>query len=291
MSPESGTPLEQAREKLISIDGKEQFFVKDGIAVLLNPDKLDKVKCEEMETFDGLNLHNAPYFRKNLLKRVISQIELGETGMAAEMGGGEGYFARCIAETLPGAKVYVCDLSFRTLQYAPSNLLRICADVTRPIFEKGSLKLVVFWVSLHHLEKHLWRKGLEEAAAALAPNGILVIFEPNDGFCPRRIMYKSCLRSDVYFDKYEQAIDFSEVKGILKDLGLAELKTAFLNPPYNFYFVKKLRRGYLYMPVLECLYLLDRWILDPFIRLFLPKKLHIKRYLSLYGLAIYQKKP
>lgn len=297
VSPKTGVPLRQINDALVTDDGKERFFIKNGLAFLLNPNELDDLKRNEIEVFDNLDFHNVSFFRESLLQNLIQMLSshfeksetLGETFRVTEMGGGEGHFARYIAATFPDSEVFVCDLSSKTLERAPKNLRRVCADVTRPIFERDSISLASFWVSLHHLEKRLWRNALEEVANALEENGILIIFEPNSSFYPRQIMYQTRLSRDVYPDKYEQAVDFLELSALLKDLSLVEIGTYYLNPPYNFAFVRKLKRWYLYMPVVESLHLLDQWILGLIFKAFFPGPSSLKRYLALYGLAIYKK--
>lgn len=301
VSPKTGVPLHEIDGKLTTPDGKEYFTIQQGIANLLDFNNLDSSKQNEIDVFDNIDIHNVPYFRMVLYKNVMAKIsshlkkksmELGKSFRIVELGGGEGHWANYIKREYSNAEVFVCDLSFNTLQRAPDNLRRVCADVTRPIFRKSSIHLASFWVSLHHLGKDLMGKALKEVADFLDKDGILIVFEPNNKFLPRQIMYRSRLSKDVYFDEKEQAVDFSELSGIAKNFGLEEVETCFINPPYNIDFIKKLKHWYIYMPMIEIIYQTDKWIFRLlFDSLFSDKLKAFRQYLTLYGVGIYSKNP
>ncbi|PKN75744.1 MAG: hypothetical protein CVU52_05860 [Deltaproteobacteria bacterium HGW-Deltaproteobacteria-10] len=299
VSPETGRPLRQLAGQLSSDDGVEMFQIQSGIACLINTDHFDENKKHEMDIFNGLQIQNISYFRKILFKDVMKKITLllgrgfrqnSKDFVIAELGGGEGHWARYTKEIIPHAMVFVCDLSMKMLGRAPGNLQRVCADITRPVFEKGMVNLASFWVSLHHLDAEERRNALKEIADALADDGLLVLFEPNSEFLPRQIMYKTRLSKDVYPDDKEHAVSFSEISSILSDLGFVELGTFFFNPPYNPDFIKKLKRWFVYLVAVETLYRIDRWFINPLLgSLFSSRQSRLKRFLSLYGFAIYQK--
>lgn len=299
ISPKTGKPLQVKDDSLITEDGEEVFSIIEGIAYLLSSDNLDKRKQHEINVFDNLVVQDVPYFRTSLFYDVINKVcscLKGKTEHSkkdfkiVEMGGGEGHWASYAYNKIPNTSVFVCDLSHNTLKRAPKTLQRICADVSYPIFEKNSIHLATFWVSLHHLEIEDRKKALKEIACDLVENGLLIVFEPNINFWPRQIMYRSRFSSDVYLDEKEQALDFSEISEICKDLGLVEVSIGFLNPPYNIYFLKKLKKWIIYFSVVEFLYRLDRWIFNPIFRtIFSNNQNKFKKYLTLYGLAIYRK--
>lgn len=299
ISPETGLPLRHINDKLITEDGNEIFQIHNGIALLLRQDNLNKAKIHERDVFDRLPIQDVAYFRAILFHEIISKVNFifkkNHTNcqkdlFAVEMGGGEGHWARYFKKDVPYATVFVCDLSMKTLERAPTDLKRVCADITRQIFEKKSIRLASFWVSLHHLGAEDRKNALKEVADALEEGGALLIFEPNKLFLPRKILYRTRLSKDVYFDEKEQAIDFLEVSSIIKNSGLVEVGTCFINPPYNAEFIKKLKRWFIYMLAVEFLYQIDRWVLSPILGgIFYARQSQLKKYLSLYGLAIYRK--
>lgn len=299
VSPKTGLPLRHRDNKLVTDNGEEFFLIHDGIACLLEPDTLDSAKLHEINVFDHLHIQDVAYYREKLFQAIGSKISsilkqdyagCQKEYIFAEMGGGEGHWARYIKRKFPQATVFVCDISMKTLGRAPKDLQPVCADITRPVFEKKSVRAIAFWVSLHHLEQRERQNALREAADSLEEGGILLVFEPNKLFLPRDILYKTRLGKDVYADEKEQAIDFSEISSIVQSVGLAELGIYFVNPPYNHHFVKKMRRWLIYMTVVEFLYQIDKWILNPVLgSIFSKRQSPLKKYLSLYGLAIYKK--
>jgi len=299
VSPETGCPLKQVNNYLVTIDKTEMFEIQNGIACLLKNNDLDMMKLHELDVFNSLPIKNTSYFRESLFEdinakvlRLCGQDCRGEQNAFSivEMGGGEGYWARHIKTKLPQATVFVCDLSMKMLERAARTLKRVCADVTRPVFERKSIRMASFWVSLHHLNATDRERALRESVGSLEDGGLLLIFEPNIMFFLRSILYKSILRKDVYFDEQEQAINFSEISRVLRNLDLVEVGTYFMNPPYNPDFVKKLKRWFIYLPAVELLHQIDRWILSPILGSMLSmRQSALKEYLSLYGLAIYRK--
>lgn len=300
VSPATGIPLRHINDHLSTVDETEVFQIKNGIACLTKTNNLDEMKLHEVDVFNDIPIQNTSYFRMSLFQNVMIRIgailkqnNKWNQGSPAivEMGGGEGHWARYIKKEIPCATVFVCDLSMRMLERAPKDLKKICADISSPIFEKNSIQIVSFWVSLHHLNTKDRESALKEAAEALGDGGILLVFEPNDMFFPRRVVYRTKLSEDVYFDKQEKALKFSEISLILKKIGLEEVGIYFINPPYNPEFIKKLKRWLFYMAIVEILYQVDKWILSPMLGdIFSIKQSRLKKYLSLYGLAIYRKR-
>ena len=299
VSPLSGIPLEDAETCLKTEDGAERFEIRGGIAYLLDRSGLDEFRKKELETFDSLSIRGVHYFRRIFLKKqarwigsLLEKLPSRETDcILAEMGGGEGFWADAIKKEKRGAQVFVCDLSMNTLKRAPGHIKRVCADITRPIFRKGSLSLAAFWVSLHHLSSESQAEALGKAAEALAPGGILLFFEPNMSFFPRRIVLNTRLSRDVYLDEHERSIDFSGISETLGKLGMTEETVYYVNPPYNRNYVRKLKNWHVYMTAVELMYQLEKWILAPlFGKTFSQKQSRFKRYLSLYGFFVYRKK-
>ncbi|MEK6715190.1 MAG: class I SAM-dependent methyltransferase [Candidatus Omnitrophota bacterium] len=299
VSPETGLPLRYINSRLETETGTESFPVHNGIACLASVQNLSEIKRYEMGIFNSIPIQGIPYFRTCLLRDIMKVVKSvirslrGDLGkfVVAEMGGGEGYWARFIKEDLRDAIVFVCDLSMDALARAPDHLKKVCADISRPIFKKKSIHLASFWVSLHHLEKADMRNALFEISKVLDDDGVLLIFEPNYAFLPRKIMYRTRLGKDVYFDKHEQAIDFSKINKIAESFNLVEVVTHFMNPPYNYDFIRRLRRGGIYLPVVEALHRIDKCLLSPIVGdMFSAKQSRLKKYFSLYGLSIYRKR-
>ena len=299
VSPKSQAPLYQDGKILMSLDRSEYFPIQNGIAVLLDHNMLDNKRNYEMKIFDELPIHNISYFRPSLFKKIIGQINfyvknmherIDNTFRIVELGGGEGHWAAHCKEKYPKSDVFVCDLSLKALSRCHPELKRVCADITCPIFEKKSIHLAVFWVSLHHLGRESLNKAITEIFSALDESGVLIIFEPNSSFFIRKIMYNSSLKNDVYFDKNEKALDFSELSSIAKKAGFIEMQKSFLNPPYNSLFIKQLKHWYLYMIAVEILYAVDRFLLEPVFKRLLPARYkNIKKFFTLYGFAVYKK--
>jgi SAM-dependent methyltransferase len=123
----------------------------------------------------------------------------------------------------------------------------------------GSIDVAVFWVSLHHLNGADMKQALERAVEALAPGGLLLLFEPNSLFFPRHIVLNTFLKSLVYLDDEEKLINIKNICDIVR---LQKMKPLFVeshNPPYNPDFLKQLRGGWLFYPFVEIMYLLERF--------------------------------
>ena len=229
VSPKTRRPLSLADNGILQTpEADEVFSVIDGIIHLIDSDRLGDIQRYEKKIFDEINIRGIPYFRNSLFRRIViilrSVVRLESPNefsplKAAEMGGGEGYWAQQIKTEFQGAEVFVCDLSVEMLSSVPKYLGRICADVSGPIFEQGTMDLISFWVSLHHLSAEQREKSLRESVIALKQGGIFLVFEPNNSFFLRRLLYKASLRNDIYPDQREQALDFSEISGVCKKTG------------------------------------------------------------------------
>jgi len=263
VSPLSGKPLAAEGEYYATADGGERYPAADGIIDLLVDDLLDDAARHEIESFQTNPTVGTCYFRRSvfakaaaLLRRYAPQSE-GELRFA-ELGGGEGYLARHIAGAFQTGSVYVCDISRRSLQLAPESLHRVCCDVRLPIFQEGGLDAAAFWVSLHHFSPADARRCLQAAAAALRPGGVLMLFEPNRMFLPRRVMMRlKTLRRKVYCDSEEKHLRLDECLELARSAGLAEIRTHFINPPYARPFIKKLNAGVSLFLATESLRLCD----------------------------------
>jgi len=278
---------------LSTVDRSEIFPVRDGIACLMDEKSIDSVKFREQELFDAHPVSGTAYFQSsfyqdvwNLLMPILPAVSRNRNA-AAEMGGGEGHWSRFIRRVCPALDCYVVDLSWKSLQRAPEELIKIQADVAGPVFQRASLALISYWVSLHHLDIREQELALGEAANALDDGGILLVMEPNRNFYPRHIMYQTRMGRDVYFDGKEQAVDFERITKHVTSLGLQHLETLFVNPPYNPSFVKKLRRWRLYLPVVEMLH----WMGPQLPAQATGRVSCCLKYLGLYGLAIFRKTP
>lgn len=288
ISPVSRAPLFKDGNLLRNGNRQETFNIDDEIIQLLQNDTTDHVLRHEIEVFDNLPVQGVSYFRHSLYRQMLETLfshnrtdnrETRSVRRFAELGGGEGHWARYLADHIDHAEVFVCDLSQNALKGAPAPLKRVCADITKPIFAPGSLDAAAFWVSLHHIPQNLQRKAIEEAYCALAEGGILIIFEPNDAFIVRQIIYRSACRHDLYFDDQECAVDFGIIARMARETGFEELETYYLNPPYNPRFVRQLKRWWLYLPVVELIHQAD-WLMN-----ILPGK----SYTSLYGMSFLRK--
>jgi len=299
VSPEDGGRLHQEGSVLVADCGSGRFPIKDGIVDLRGATSVDEDTLQQMHIFNELAIQDVSFFRPAVYRRFLDLLaqhcRMNESGddqvfRFAELGGGEGHCARYIKENCEGGEVFVCDISSSALKRAPATLHRICADISRPIFAPDLLEVAVFWVSLHHLAKKQRQLAFENAYRALANGGVLAVFEPNAGFILRRLLYRSRFRKDVYVDERESAIDLDEVASLAMTAGFAPLTTVYLNPPYNFPFVRKLRRWYLYFPAVEVLYYFDR--LRGMLRWPCRRKKGGKeagKRTSLYGMALYRK--
>ncbi len=253
------------------------------IYYLFNKAKSNKFIEHEQNTFDTSNLSSDPYFSHDLFKKILKTLQenydIQSEFNFAELGGGQGHWANFLQKQIPNSNGFVCDISIKNLEKAPANLKKVYANIIEPIFKQNSMNLLCFFVSLHHIKTNDIVVCLKEAYKALAPNGILLIFEPNKRFFIRQLIYKSPFSKDIYHDEHEQALNFDQIKKISIKMGFKEIKTEFLNPKYNLQFVKKLKLWYLYFPMVQLLYILDKYILIS----------KWKKYFTLYGLSIFQK--
>lgn len=294
VSPSSRTPLVRQGNRLTTIDREESFPVEQEIAELMDREAADDALRHEMDVFDNLQIQGLSYFRPPIYHRMLGglldHVNKNRTAWKsgfrfAELGGGEGHCARYFLSHFEGAEVFVCDASRSVLERAPRSLQRICADITRPIFAPGALQAAAFWVSLHHLPEERRRLAFEELFRALEEGGVCIVFEPNDAFILRRLLFRSSLRRDVYADDQERAVDFFDIAAMARDAGFEELETLYVNPPYNPAFVRRLKRWRLYLPVVEALHALDlflngRQAKTPGSRM---------RYMTLYGMSFFRK--
>lgn len=295
LSPVTGRALEEKDGELVTTDETERFEIRDHIACLIDREKQDVFKNRETLIFSKFDITGIPYFRKSLFTETVQRIlslrspglfpEQEEPFLVVEMGGGEGHWARTVKEAIPRARVFTCDMSLKALSRAPRHLNKVCADMTHPVFRKESVHLAAFWVSLHHLPLPEQSEALKNTAAALAPGGLLLLFEPNIFFWPRHLIYRTPLRREVYPDDKERALDFFQISETLERNGLKGEEISFMNPPYHPDFLHKFDHGALYRPVLESLYQIERKIVDPL----LGRQSPVKKYLSLYGFAVYRK--
>ncbi|MBF0134697.1 MAG: class I SAM-dependent methyltransferase [Magnetococcales bacterium] len=286
--------VERVGEKLVATDGDESFFIRDGIAELLVSAELVAHQRHTQEAFDTLPLAGLPYFRPAFFIDAARSLLLhAETPPRtfAELGGGEGHLARHLHDLWPGLQSCVCDLSRSSLARAPHQLCRIWCDVTRPVFAPDTLDAAAFWVSLHHLCVQEQTQAMTEIARALRPGGLLLVCEPNADFYLRKVVYSTCLAQDVYFDQ-EAAVDFSRLVEAATSIGLELVRWRFRNPPYNPVFVRKLAKWPVYLAAVELLHGLDRLLLRPLTtRLAEPSASNLSRHLTLYGEAIFRKRP
>ena len=249
VSPVSGKPLLEGEEFYATSDGGERYAVADGIVDLLDDSLLDEAARHEIASFQTNPVIGTCYFRRPVFARAAALLRRtappGEGEFRfAELGGGEGYLARHIAGAFDSRIVYVCDISRRYLELAPKSLHRICCDVRFPVFQDSSLDAVAFWVSLHHFSRQDARRCMEAARAALRPGGVLMLFEPNRMFLPRRVLMSlPMLRRKVYFDAEEKHLRLDDCLELAGSAGLAEISTHFINPPYAWPFIRKLRAG------------------------------------------------
>lgn len=299
VSPETGAHLRQQGTLLVSSDGREQFPIENHTIMLLGRGPASAENQHATDVFNALAIQDLPYFRSELYTSVLEQafsrlpaavLRKNHPFRFAELGGGEGFCARYVKALLGHADVFVCDISRAPLARSPQDLIRVCADITRPIFAPELLQASAFWVSLHHLPEQRRGQAFAEAYCALAEGGVLVVFEPNDGFILRRLLYSSPFRRDVYFDEQENAIDVAATVAMAQNAGFTELETVYLNPPYNYEFVRKLKRWYLYYPAVQTLYFLDK-VFETVFRPMPHRKRHdsLKRYFTLYGMTLFRK--
>lgn len=243
---------------LIATDGT-RYPVSDGIADLIASRPLEGRAAHEADVFDSLPIEGVCYFRPDLFTRVLDKILplLGCTRTGVEIGGGEGWFARAFMAGT-GAAAYVCDVSRRALANADPTLFRIHCDVRRPYLADGTIGLAAFWVSLHHFSDEDRAAALDEGCRMLAKDGLMLVFEPNRLFLPRRLFMASPLAKLVYFDDHEEALDCRVVTGELARRGFELVCSEGVNPPYGIAFLRYFKAWPLFWAATEALRLLDR---------------------------------
>ena len=263
-SPLTGERLVVDGEFRVTADGTQRYRCVDGIVELLSGDLLDETARHEIDSFAANPVIGTCYFRRGLFAEASSYLRQSLAAFSgelrfAEFGGGEGYLARHIAEDFNSSAVYVCDISRRHLELAPETLRRVCCDVRFPVFQQGALDAGAFWVSLHHFSREDAQRCLSHAYSALRGGGVLMLFEPNRMFFPRQILMKlSFLRRKVYFDEEEKHLCFRDCLQMAREIGFTEISRRFVNPPYSWPFVRKLRAGAMFFVPAEALHLCDR---------------------------------
>jgi len=212
-----------------------------------------------------------------------------------ELGGGEGYFASAFKIRFPDSDSYICDISKKHLMNANPNLHKIRGDIRRPYVAAGSMDVVVFWVSLHHLETSDMEIAIKQATDSLRDDGILLIFEPNGLFLPRKLFMRSKFSENVYFDEKEQPIFYEQIVPIASACGLEKIYTTSHNPPYNLYFLKQLKKWPVFYFATEVLYIAERLLSFRFKNFWIDnsgksrsKRLGLKY--GLYVLALFRKR-
>jgi len=262
-SPVSLKPLRAQGDSYVTDDGGEQYDASGGIINLLSDELLDETAAHEIDSFAANPVIGTCYFRRPLFKKAISHLRRAldtQTGELrfAELGGGEGYLARRVADDFRSRDVYVCDISRRYLQLAPQTLIRVCCDVRFGVFQAGALDAAAFWVSLHHFTRGDAERCLTQAYRALRPGGVLMLFEPNRLFFPRRMLMKlPFLRKKVYFDAAEKHLSVHDCLAVAREIGFTTAGVRFVNPPYSWSFVRKLRAAPLFFALTEALHLCD----------------------------------
>ena len=296
VSPATGRALVDVGGAYATANGLERYPIRGGIADLVADDLLDDEARREMDSFATNPTIGACYFRRSVFTRAIGALRraLGPVERElrfAELGGGAGYLSGHVAEAFASREVYVCDLSRQYLELAPAALHRVCCDVRLPVFGSGTMDAAALWVTLHHFSPADAARVLHQAYQALRPGGVLMVFEPNRRFFPRRVlMGMSSLRRRVYFDSAERHLDLKECRAAAAEAGFQEVCTQFVNPPYAWEFVRRLGSGPAFFPATELLHLCDRVgvsaVLDGLTRLVGGRGLW-----GLYFLTLFRKPP
>lgn len=264
VSQVTGSSLSLEGERLIADDGAE-YQLRNGIADILDPRLLDAAASSELEIFDGIPIENVCYFRDEVFSEIIGTViaYLGDgpkIKVCVEIGGGEGYFANAFRELVENAVSYVVDLSEKHLRNADDRLFKIRCDARSPYLVEKTADVAAFWVSLHHLKKDDMQKAMATAARTLKPGGILLIFEPNDSFLPRRLFYKLKLSRQVYFDDEEKGVSRDTVRELAACVKLKECCAASINPPYNKEFLKHFKNWPLFYAITESLFIIGKFL-------------------------------
>lgn len=297
VSPKTGLKLYRQDNYLIGKGGIERFDISGDIARLLVPELSDQALGDELEAMASLPVFGVSYFRKEFLNAVSRELYglLNRSSAllkVIEIGGGDGQFARHFLD-FELIRVFICDIYEGFLKLAPPSIRKICCDARYPYFEENGLDLAIFWVSLHHFPDADREMALKTAVKSLKPGGVLALFEPNVFFLPRHILLKTRLGEDVYFDKEEKPLSYIQVRETLHSLGMIEVRTKFIQPPYSLKFVKKLKRWPFYFLVVELLYIIDKYLNLPFSTLLAGWSESvfrwIRQYSASYFLSVYRK--
>jgi SAM-dependent methyltransferase len=259
-SASTGRRLTRRADGRLGDDEGRIYAERDGIVDLLDVAALDEATRIEMMTFDHAPIQGVCYFSTTFLHDVLGFVLAlagREITTCVEVGGGEGYFASTFRSMVPGSAAYVCDLSEHQLRRADPGLIRVRCDVRRPYIVAGSVDLAAFWVSLHHLDLRSAARAVAEAQAALAPGGILLVFEPSAHFLPRRLLYRSPFARDVYFDVTERPVSYADVHRLTAPHGLALIGAVGVNPLYDGRFLRSFRLWPLYVAATAAFAALD----------------------------------
>lgn len=294
LSPARGDVLIQEENFLIT-QNHERYEIELGIAKLLNPLSMDSSLKNEIEVFENIPIAGIPYFRSILFDEAVQLVtqHLGNRAQQAvlvEIGGGEGYFARAFKNKHPEAIACTCDISMKHLQQAPSSLIKIQCDARKPYLAPETVDVAAFWVSLHHFPEADMKHALHQAKSILKPEGILLIFEPNADFLPRKILLSTPLKKLVYYDEEEQALSYSQIKSHLTPEGFDEIFATVHNPPYNWDFLKALRWSWLFAPVTETFFRLERILQNKKQNWWNTKNIKKSFFTGSYFLALLRKK-
>ncbi len=264
VSPMTMKALTPEGNQLVTADHSEAYTIQDSIVDLLPKEALDEAAIHEIDSFEKNPVFNVCYFRDGIFVKAVNLLTKHldpsiEPICFAELGGGEGYLARKVADSAKCTESYVCDLSAKYLRLAPDNLIKVKCDIKLPVFRSNYLSAAAFWVSLHHFNIPDISRCLEIINSSMKPDGILIIYEPNQGFFPRKILMKSSfLRRIVYFDEQEAHLSYEKIRTIACESGFEELSIEFINPPYSLPYLKKLKFWPIMFAITEFFYLLDR---------------------------------
>jgi len=240
------------------------IYPQEGGLIKLLDHRLSDLTLErEMQAIDEIPISNDCYFRETLFQRVMEVLSRFYPGqdrprVCVELGGGSGFFTGALKGKFPESEIYVCDISEKYLLRAPDDLHRIQCDIRYPFIAEGCVDLASFWVSYHHLTREDSRRALDVAAKMLSDKGLLLFFEPNDDFFPRRVLYKSPFAKDVYFDEEEKGISSDLLESDLAAIGFSPIYNASVSPPYSYRFLKNFTLWPLYFSATELFYLFDR---------------------------------
>jgi ubiquinone/menaquinone biosynthesis C-methylase UbiE len=299
VSPRTSQNLFLSKNSLVAKNTGEKFEVIEGIAKLLVPEFKDESFANELNAMEALPVYGVSYFKQEFLHSIsqelfgLSRESESLSFRMVELGGGDGQFARHFL-AFDQSRVFIADIGESFLKLAPDQIRKVCCDARFPCFENNTIDLAVFWVSFHHFSEKDQKKALEVAVASLKPNGMLVFFEPNSFFFPRHIMLNTFLREHVYFDDEEKPISYLDVRKYMEKMGMEEVCTRFIQPPYALEFLKKLKFWILYYVVVKFLYILDRYFVYPISKLFLGKSVKtlekIRSFSASYFFSVFQKK-